>query len=127
MQDVYLRSNSFVVELKKVQHVQGKNIDCRIDGIVIIKKILFCSLLLIQVKCMKQQISKIVNNIKLQVRSVYFPRELLRPASLLTNLVLDDTRAQSTRLSATCDNIFAYISDTVAPGNETSHVILMLE
>ncbi|XP_041978081.1 protein yellow [Aricia agestis] len=48
------------------------------------------------------------------VRSVYFPRELLRPASLLTNIVLDDTR--SARHSATCDNIFAYISDTVAPG-----------
>ncbi|CAG9094833.1 unnamed protein product [Plutella xylostella] len=50
------------------------------------------------------------------VRSVYFPRELLRPSSLLTNIVLDDTRSSSHRLTATCDNIFAYISDTVAPG-----------
>ncbi|XP_026752252.1 protein yellow-like [Galleria mellonella] len=48
------------------------------------------------------------------VRSVYFPRELLRPASLLTNIVLDDTRTPSSRLS-NCDNIFAYITDTVAP------------
>ncbi|XP_068631547.1 dopaminechrome tautomerase [Battus philenor] len=50
------------------------------------------------------------------VRSVYFPRELLRPSSLLTNLVLDDTRSPNPHLSATCDNIFAYISDTVTPG-----------
>ncbi|XP_063618525.1 protein yellow [Cydia splendana] len=49
------------------------------------------------------------------VRSVYFPRELLRPSSLLTNLVLDETRS-SARLASNCDNIFAYISDTVAPG-----------
>lgn len=51
-----------------------------------------------------------------QVRSVYFPRELLRPSSLLTNIVLDDTRSSSSRLSSSCDNLFAYISDTVAPG-----------
>ncbi|XP_045448607.1 protein yellow-like [Melitaea cinxia] len=50
------------------------------------------------------------------VRSVYFPRELLRPASLLTNIVLDDTRSSSSRHSSTCDNLFAYITDTVAPG-----------
>nr|AFC87792.1 yellow-e [Bombyx mori] len=49
------------------------------------------------------------------VRSVYFPRELLRPSSLLTNLVLDETRSSS-RLSSTCDHLYAYISDTVAPG-----------
>lgn len=51
-----------------------------------------------------------------QVRSVYFPRELLRPSSLLTNLVLDDTRSSNTRLASSCDHLFAYISDTVAPG-----------
>ncbi|CAH2236796.1 jg8555 [Pararge aegeria aegeria] len=50
-----------------------------------------------------------------QVRSVYFPRELLRPASLLTNIVLDDSRSNS-RHSSSCDNLFAYITDTVAPG-----------
>lgn len=50
------------------------------------------------------------------VRSIYFPRELLRPSSLLTNIVLDDTRSTSPRHVATCDHIFAYISDTVAPG-----------
>ncbi|KAF9424041.1 hypothetical protein HW555_000750 [Spodoptera exigua] len=50
------------------------------------------------------------------VRSVYFPRELLRPSSLLTNLVLDDTRSSNSRLPASCDHLFAYISDTVAPG-----------
>ncbi|CAH0723435.1 unnamed protein product, partial [Brenthis ino] len=50
------------------------------------------------------------------VRSVYFPRELLRPSSLLTNLVLDESRSSASRHSATCDNIFAYITDTVAPG-----------
>ncbi|XP_047516451.1 protein yellow-like [Pieris napi] len=49
------------------------------------------------------------------VRSIYFPRELLRPASLLTNIVLDDTRSNAHH-AANCDNIFAYISDTVAPG-----------
>ncbi|KAI8435951.1 hypothetical protein MSG28_004117 [Choristoneura fumiferana] len=53
--------------------------------------------------------------LELCVRSVYFPRELLRPSSLLTNLVLDETRSSSPRLTATCDHIFAYISDTVAP------------
>ncbi|VVD02006.1 protein yellow-like [Leptidea sinapis] len=50
------------------------------------------------------------------VRSVYFPRELLRPATLLTNIVLDDTRSSPSHHAASCDNIFAYISDTVAPG-----------
>ncbi|CAG4979933.1 protein yellow [Colias croceus] len=50
------------------------------------------------------------------VRSIYFPRELLRPASLLTNIVLDDTRSSSAHHAANCDNVFAYISDTVAPG-----------
>nr|ADX87355.1 yellow-e [Heliconius numata] len=50
------------------------------------------------------------------VRSVYFPRELLRPSSLLTNIVLDDSRSSASRHSSTCDSLFAYISDTVAPG-----------
>ncbi|CAH2106429.1 unnamed protein product [Euphydryas editha] len=50
------------------------------------------------------------------VRSVYFPRELLRPSSLLTNIVLDDSRSSASRHSSTCDNLFAYITDTVAPG-----------
>lgn len=54
------------------------------------------------------------------------PRELLRPSSLLTNLVLDETRSSSPRLTATCDHIFAYISDTVAPGEKERIEIVVL-
>ncbi|XP_078041837.1 dopaminechrome tautomerase [Augochlora pura] len=44
------------------------------------------------------------------VRMYVFPREVLRPNSLLTNLIIDDTSA------TTCDDVFAYISDTAGPG-----------
>ncbi|KAH0560530.1 hypothetical protein KQX54_005529 [Cotesia glomerata] len=44
------------------------------------------------------------------VRQVIFPREVLRPDTLLTNLVIDDTEAR------TCDDVFVYITDTVGPG-----------
>ncbi|GBP62842.1 Major royal jelly protein 2 [Eumeta japonica] len=50
-----------------------------------------------------------------KLRSIFFPRELLRPSSLLTNIVLDDTSTPSGHQSEYCDHIFAYISDTVAP------------
>lgn len=45
------------------------------------------------------------------IRTVQFPREVLRPASLLTNLVVDET------VQGTCDHAIAYITDTAAPGN----------
>ncbi|XP_043269452.1 protein yellow-like [Venturia canescens] len=44
------------------------------------------------------------------VRQVTFPREVLRPDSLLTNLVIDDTAA------TTCDDVFIYMTDTTGPG-----------
>lgn len=44
------------------------------------------------------------------VRSIIFPREVLRPASLLTNLVIDES------VQGTCDSAFLYMSDTAAPG-----------
>ncbi|XP_045478064.1 major royal jelly protein 1 [Harmonia axyridis] len=43
------------------------------------------------------------------VRTIVFPREVLRPNSLLTNLVIDES------LQGTCDKAFVYISDTAAP------------
>ncbi|XP_076287424.1 dopaminechrome tautomerase [Lasioglossum baleicum] len=44
------------------------------------------------------------------VRMYTFPREVLRPNTLLTNLIIDDASA------TTCDNVFLYISDTAGPG-----------
>lgn len=44
------------------------------------------------------------------VRTVVFPREVLRPASLLTNLVIDET------LQGACDDALVYMTDTAAPG-----------
>lgn len=44
------------------------------------------------------------------VRLIHFPREILRPHSLLTNFVMDDTSANS------CDDVFVYIADTTAAG-----------
>ncbi|XP_076243470.1 dopaminechrome tautomerase [Calliopsis andreniformis] len=44
------------------------------------------------------------------VRQYTFPRESLRPNTLLTNLIIDDVSA------TTCDDVFAYISDTAGPG-----------
>lgn len=42
-------------------------------------------------------------------RTVIFPREVLRPASLFTNLIVDESLGQ-------CDNAVVYITDTAAPG-----------
>ncbi|KOC60606.1 Protein yellow [Habropoda laboriosa] len=44
------------------------------------------------------------------VRQYEFPRDALRPNTLLTNLIIDDTSA------TTCDDVFLYISDTAGPG-----------
>ncbi|XP_076169514.1 protein yellow [Ptiloglossa arizonensis] len=44
------------------------------------------------------------------VRRYTFPRESLRPNTLLTNLIIDDVSAK------TCDDVFVYISDTAGPG-----------
>ncbi|KAL3274487.1 hypothetical protein HHI36_015870 [Cryptolaemus montrouzieri] len=44
------------------------------------------------------------------VRTVVFPRQVLRPNSLLTNLVIDES------VQGSCDSAFAYISDTASPG-----------
>ncbi|KAF5274196.1 hypothetical protein FQA39_LY07300 [Lamprigera yunnana] len=44
------------------------------------------------------------------VRTILFPREVLRPATLFTNLVIDES------VQGTCDSAFVYITDTVAPG-----------
>lgn len=44
------------------------------------------------------------------------PPEVLRPNSLLTNLLLDDQTDHSTHGYGTCDNIFVYMSDTTNPG-----------
>ncbi|KAG7211984.1 hypothetical protein KM043_011182 [Ampulex compressa] len=44
------------------------------------------------------------------VRQITFPREVLRPNSLMTNLVIDDVSAK------TCDDVFIYMTDTAGPG-----------
>lgn len=44
------------------------------------------------------------------VRTIVFPTEVQRPASVFTNLVLDET------IQGKCDSTFVYISDSVAPG-----------
>lgn len=36
--------------------------------------------------------------------------QVLRPNSLLTNLVIDET------LATTCDDVFVYMTDTTGPG-----------
>ncbi|XP_060523187.1 uncharacterized protein LOC132700084 [Cylas formicarius] len=43
------------------------------------------------------------------VRTVVFPREVLRPASLLANLIIDES------VQGTCDSAFVYMADTAAP------------
>lgn len=50
------------------------------------------------------------------VRTVIFPRQVLRPNSLLTNLVIDETA------QGTCDSAFVYITDTVSPGTHINTV-----
>ncbi|KAK4874680.1 hypothetical protein RN001_014040 [Aquatica leii] len=49
-------------------------------------------------------------NTDLVARTIIFPREVLRPSTLLTNLVIDES------VQGTCDSAFVYITDTVAPG-----------
>lgn len=44
------------------------------------------------------------------------PPEVLRPNTLLSNLVLDDQNNGLDGHAASCDNIFVYISDTTNPG-----------
>ncbi|KAJ3646741.1 hypothetical protein Zmor_024315 [Zophobas morio] len=44
------------------------------------------------------------------VRTVVFPRQVLRPNSLLANLIIDETA------QGTCDSAFVYMADTAAPG-----------
>ncbi|CAG9857969.1 unnamed protein product [Phyllotreta striolata] len=44
------------------------------------------------------------------VRTVYLPDGVLRPSSLLTNLVVDES------IQGRCDSAFVYMSDTAAPG-----------
>ncbi|KAK6623892.1 hypothetical protein RUM44_010748 [Polyplax serrata] len=44
------------------------------------------------------------------VKSITFPREVLRPNTLLTNLVIDDTSGYGS-----CDDSYIYMSDTAAP------------
>lgn len=44
------------------------------------------------------------------VRTIVFPDDVLRPASVFTNLVLDES------VQGKCDSAFVYITDSVAPG-----------
>ncbi|XP_072393945.1 dopaminechrome tautomerase [Diabrotica undecimpunctata] len=44
------------------------------------------------------------------LRTVYFPSGVLRPSSLLTNLVVDEST------QGRCDSSFVYMTDTAAPG-----------
>ncbi|XP_019868132.1 protein yellow isoform X2 [Aethina tumida] len=46
----------------------------------------------------------------LPVRTIQFPRNVLRPASLFTNLVIDET------IRGPCDSAYVYMTDTAAPG-----------
>lgn len=46
----------------------------------------------------------------LPVRTIIFPRQALRPNSLLTNLIIDES------VQGPCDNAFLYITDSAAPG-----------
>ncbi|XP_066258336.1 dopaminechrome tautomerase [Euwallacea similis] len=43
------------------------------------------------------------------IRTVEFPREVLRPASLLANLIIDES------VQGSCDSAFLYLADTAAP------------
>ncbi|CAH1163531.1 unnamed protein product [Phaedon cochleariae] len=44
------------------------------------------------------------------VRSIFFPLDVVRPASVFTNLIIDEN------VQGKCDSAFVYISDTIAPG-----------
>ncbi|XP_053674353.1 protein yellow-like [Anopheles nili] len=47
------------------------------------------------------------------VRRIDFPPEVVRGESLFTNIIVDETTSRSDRH---CDDVFVYITDTVAPG-----------
>ncbi|XP_055624890.1 uncharacterized protein LOC129767746 isoform X1 [Toxorhynchites rutilus septentrionalis] len=47
------------------------------------------------------------------VRRIDFPPEVVRRDSLFTNIIIDENTA---RPENTCDDVFVYITDTVAPG-----------
>uniref|UniRef100_A0A182N5P7 Bee-milk protein n=1 Tax=Anopheles dirus TaxID=7168 RepID=A0A182N5P7_9DIPT len=47
------------------------------------------------------------------VRRIDFPPEVVRRESLYTNIIVDET---SSRPENNCDDVFVYITDTVAPG-----------
>ncbi|CAH0564438.1 unnamed protein product [Brassicogethes aeneus] len=49
-------------------------------------------------------------NTDLPVQTIQLPDNVLRPASLLTNIVIDES------IRGACDNSYAYITDTAAPG-----------
>lgn len=49
------------------------------------------------------------------VRRIDFPKEVVEPESLFTNLVIDDTTSHPNNH---CDDVFVYITDTVEPGEE---------
>lgn len=44
------------------------------------------------------------------VRTIIFPNGVLRPSSLMTNLVVDES------VQGACDAAFVYMTDTAAPG-----------
>lgn len=50
------------------------------------------------------------------IRSITFPKEVLRLNTLLTNIVLDDLNEDAAGGYGNCDNIFAYMSDSTNPG-----------
>jgi len=51
------------------------------------------------------------------IRSITMPPEVLRPNTLLTNLVLDDQNDDSSAGGyGSCDNTYVYMSDTTNPG-----------
>lgn len=51
------------------------------------------------------------------VRAITLPRDVLRPNTLLSNLVIDDQNLnQVTGGYASCDDVFIYMSDTTNPG-----------
>lgn len=44
------------------------------------------------------------------VRTVLLPNEVLRPFSLMTNLVIDES------IQGRCDSAYVYMTDTASPG-----------
>lgn len=53
----------------------------------------------------------------LKVRVVTLPRDVLRPNTLLSNMVLDDQNSNfASGGYGSCDDMFVYMSDTTNPG-----------